>query len=74
MFWELQVILTDKDLQNYPSVHLTHPHEWDPCVLDYEHPEDNGEPVWAIDPNERFQIILMNLVIMSIAHYLVLTY
>ena len=23
--------------------------------MDYEHPENNGEPDWAIDPNENFQ-------------------
>ena len=44
-----------KDLPNYPSVHLTSPHEWDPYVLDYEHPENNTEPDWVIDPNETFQ-------------------
>ena len=44
MYLELQGIPTDKDLQTYPSVHLTNPHEWDPCVLDYEHPENIGEP------------------------------
>ena len=26
---------TDKDLERYPAVHLTGPHEWDPSVLDY---------------------------------------
>ena len=51
----LQGIPTDQDLQNYPCVHLTSPHEWDPSVLDYEHPENNEEPNWAIDPNENFQ-------------------
>ena len=55
MYWELLGIPTDKDLQAYPSVHLTSPHEWDPSVLDYEHPEDNGESDWTNDPNERFQ-------------------
>ena len=55
MYLQLQGIPTDRDLQNYPSVHLTSPHEWDPSVLDYEHPENNGEPDWAIDPNENFQ-------------------
>ena len=55
MYLQLQGIPTDQDLQNYPSVHLTSPHEWDPSVLDYEHPENNGEPAWAIDPNENFQ-------------------
>ena len=29
--------------------------KWDPSVLDYEHPENNGESDWAIDPNENFQ-------------------
>ena len=52
---EVQGIPTDKDIQTYPSVHLTSHHEWDLSVLDYEHPEDNGEPDWANDPNERFQ-------------------
>ena len=55
MHLELQGIPTDKDLQTYPSVHLTSPHEWDPSVLDYEHPENNGEPDWDIDPNKNFQ-------------------
>ena len=55
MYLQLQGIPTDQDLLNYPSVHLTSPHEWDPSVLDYEHPENNGEPDWAIDPNENFQ-------------------
>ena len=35
MYLELQGVPTDKDLQTYPSVHLTSPHEWDPSVLDY---------------------------------------
>ena len=55
LYLQLQGIPTDQDLQNYPSVHLTSPHEWDPSVLDYEHPGNNGEPDWAIDPNEIFQ-------------------
>ena len=33
---------TDKDLERYPAVHLTGPHEWDPSVLDYTHPSDDG--------------------------------
>ena len=72
MYLELQGIPTDKDLQTYPSVHLTSPHEWDPSELDYEHPENNGEPDWAIDPNKTFQFdpILMNFMIMSIDHCL----
>ena len=55
MYLPLQGIPTDQKVQNYPSVHLTSPHKWDPSVLDYEHPENNGEPDWAIDPNENFQ-------------------
>ena len=55
MYLQLQGIPTDQDLQNYPSVHLTSPHEWDPSILDFEHPENNGESDWAIDPNENFQ-------------------
>ena len=55
MYLELQGIPTDKDLQTYPSVHLTSPHQWDPSILDYEHPENNGEHDWVIDTNEHFQ-------------------
>ena len=58
MYLQLQCIPTDEDLQNYPSVHLTSPHEWDPSVLDYENPEYNGEPDWAIYSNENFQFDL----------------
>ena len=45
---------TDKDLERYPAVHLTGPHEWDPSVLDYTHPSGDGEPRWSNDPDERF--------------------
>ena len=44
---------TDKDLERYPSVHLTRPHGWDPSVLDYTHPSGDGEPPWSNDPDER---------------------
>ena len=44
---------TDTDLERYPAVHLTGPHEWDPSVLDYTHPSGDGEPPWSNDPNER---------------------
>ena len=54
MHLQLQCIPTDQDLQNYPSVHLTNPHEWDPSVLDYEHPQNNGESDCA-NPNENFE-------------------
>ena len=55
MYLQLQGIPTEQDLQNYPSVHPTCSHEWNPSILDYEHPENNGEPDWTIDPNENFQ-------------------
>ena len=45
---------TDKDLERYPAVHLTGPHEWDPSVLDYTHPSGDGEPPWSNDPDEKF--------------------
>ena len=41
---------TDEELVKYPSVRLTSIHEWDPSVLDYSHPEGDGEPGWACDP------------------------
>ena len=76
MYLGLHGIPTEKDFETYHSVHLTSPDEFDPSVLDYKHPENNGEPDWAIDPNEKFSLIpiLMNLVIMSIDHGLFLTY
>ena len=45
---------SDEDLERYPSVHLTGPHEWDPSVLDYTSPSGDGEPAWSNDPTERF--------------------
>ena len=77
MYLQLQGMPTNQDIQNYPSGHLTSPHEWDNSFLDYEHPENNGEPDWAIDPNENVQFdtyFLMNLVTMSIYHSTFLTY
>ena len=44
---------TDKDLERYPAIHLTGPHEWDPSVLDYTHPSGDGEPPWSNDPDDR---------------------
>ena len=38
---------TDEELVKYPSVYLTCIHEWDPSVLDYSHPEGDGEAIWA---------------------------
>ena len=56
MYLKFQGIPTDKDLQTYPSVHLTSPQEWDPSVLDYGHPKDNGEPSSTYDSTENFQV------------------
>ena len=39
----------------HPSVHLAHPHELDPSVLGYIHPDGNGDPSWMTDPNDRSQ-------------------
>ena len=44
---------TDTDLERYPAVHFTGPHEWDLSVLDYTNPSGDGEPPWSNDPNER---------------------
>ena len=41
---------TDQDLERYPAVHLTRPHEWDPSVLDDTIPTRNGRELgerWA---------------------------
>ena len=42
---------TDQDLDQYSHVLLTSPHEWDPSVLDYGHPNTHGYPSWAPDPS-----------------------
>ena len=46
---------TDQDLDQYPHVLLTSPHEWDPSVLDYSHPNTCGYPSWAPVPSARDQ-------------------
>ena len=55
MYLQLQGIPTDQDLQitllSILQVLMNGIH----LFLDYEHPENNGEPDWAIDPNENFQ-------------------
>ena len=45
----------DQALDHYPHVLLTSPHEWDPSVLDYAHPNTNGYPSWPPDPSPRDQ-------------------
>ena len=44
---------TDADLEKYPAVHLTGPHELDLSGLDYTHPSGDGEPPWSNDPDEK---------------------
>ena len=39
----------------YSSPVLTSPHEWDPSVLDYPHPNICGSPSWAADSSARDQ-------------------
>ena len=56
MYLKFQGIPTDKDLQTYPSVHLTSPQQWDPSVLDYVHSKDNGEPNSTYDSTKKFQV------------------
>ena len=56
MYLKLHGIPTDKDLQTYPFVHLASPQEWDPSVLDYVHPKDNGEPNSTYDSVEKCQV------------------
>ena len=46
---------TDQDLDKYPHVLFTSPHEWDPSVLDYAHPNTHGYSSWALDPSPRDQ-------------------
>ena len=47
---------SDEDLERYPPVHLTGPHEWDPSVLDLNHPSGDGELPLSNDPIERFAV------------------
>ena len=44
---------TDQDLDKYPHVLLTSPHEWNPSVLDYSHPSTCGYPSWAPASSDR---------------------
>ena len=55
MYLKFQGIPTDKNLQTYPSVHITSPQEWNPSVLDYVHTKDNGEPNSTYDLIGKFQ-------------------
>ena len=76
MYLQLQGIPAVQDLQNYPSVHLTSPHEWDPSVLDYGILKTMRNLIGQLIPTKTFSLtqILMNLVTMSIDHCLFLTY
>ena len=42
---------TGQDLDQYPHVLLTSPHEWDLCIWDYSHPNTHGYASWAPDPS-----------------------
>ena len=43
---------TDADLDKFPHVLLTGPHEWDPSVLDCTHPATDGDLSWAPAPSQ----------------------
>ena len=70
MYMKFQGIPTDKDLQTYPSVHLTSPQEWDPFVLNYIHQRTMGSLTQLMIQLKNFKFIqhlmnLMNLMIIS---------
>ena len=44
-----------QDIDQYPHVLLTSPHEWDPSVLDYVHLNTHGYASWAPDPSAHDQ-------------------
>ena len=46
---------TDQDLDQYPHVLLTNPHEWDSSVLDYSHPSSHRYPSFAPEPSATDQ-------------------
>ena len=56
MYLKFHDIPSDKDLQTYPSVHLTCPQEWDPSVLYYVHQKNNGEYNSTYDSIKKFQL------------------
>ena len=50
---------TNADLERYPAVHLTGPHEWDPSVLDYTHPSGDGSLLGQMTLMRVLSLILM---------------
>ena len=52
MYMNLLGMPTDTDLNTYPHVLLTGPHEWDPLVLDYTYPTTSGDPTMVPDPSQ----------------------
>ena len=53
MYHSLLFKPSDEDLERYPAVHLSEPHDHDPSVLDFSYPSGDGEPPWTNDPTER---------------------
>ena len=51
MYMSLLGKLTDQDLDQYPHVLLTSPHELDSPVLDYAGPNTHGYPSQTPDPS-----------------------
>ena len=52
MYMNLLCRPTDADLNTFPHVLLTGPHEWDPSVLHDTHPATFGDPICAPDPSQ----------------------
>ena len=44
---------TDADLNTFPHVLLTGPHECDPSALYNTHPTTSGDPTWVPDPSQH---------------------
>ena len=71
MYLEFIGTPTEKDLQKFPSVHLTRPHDSDPFVIDYVHQIEMGSLHSLVIQMIGLNLIptLMNLEIMLIELY-----
>ena len=52
---------TDSDLQQYPHVMFTSPHEWDPSIQNYEFTEDEVTPMSVGESFEPPEALIHNL-------------
>ena len=53
MYMSILAKPTDQDLNQYPHVLLTSPHEWDPSVLGYSCSTTHGYHSWTHNPSSR---------------------